>query len=334
MHLNMEVEDDGSIAKGGTHRKDNTGYDLKHLFIGAEGTLGVVTKVAVACPTLPASRNAALLVCDSYDSVLGILRAAEEELGEIMSAMELMDLNTLRFVQEHGGGDVDDGGSPLLRDMLRSVPPAEESRTSPPQLFLLVETQGSNLDHDGSKMDSFLTRLYDGDLIRDGFLSRDIKQLTEMWRIRESCNPSVARAGCVYKFDVSVPIEDYVDVAREVEGKLLLEDSSAADLAVCLWGHVADGNAHVNVVARGATEWDPALAARVEAVVYSSVRRRRGSVSAEHGLGQSKNELLGRIKEHSVMDAMAMVKASFDPHGIMNPGKYLPRDVTQGAAHS
>mmetsp|Transcript_44596 Transcript_44596/g.93596 ORF Transcript_44596/g.93596 Transcript_44596/m.93596 type:complete len:578 (-) Transcript_44596:72-1805(-) len=321
MHLNMEIDkDSGTIKQGSTHRKDNTGYDLKHLFIGAEGTLGIVTKVAMACPALPTSKNATILVCDSYTNVLKVLQTAKDELGEILSAMELMDYNTLQLVQEHGFGD---SGSRLLKDMLQSDPTTQHSEVDRP-LFLLVETQGSNSDHDASKMDSFLTHLFERDIINNGFLAQDNKQMAEMWNIRESCNPSVARAGCVYKFDVSIPIEDYMDVAWEVERKLLTARNSFHP-TVCVWGHIADGNAHINIVTPGKFGKDSVLTKDIEATVYESVMRRNGSISAEHGLGQSKNDYLSHIKEKSVLDMMTKMKALFDPHGIMNPGKFLPR---------
>lgn len=328
MHLNMDRDGfDGQAhqqrnGRGGTHRKDNTGYDLKHLFIGAEGTLGIVTKVAIACPALPTSKNATLLVCDSYKNVLKVLQSAKEELGEILSAMELMDYNTLKLVQQYSFRG-DDSGSRLLQDMLQSDPPSSQPEQFQP-LYLLVETQGSNDEHDTLKMDAFLSRLYESDTIYNGFLAQDTKQMMEMWNIRESCNPSVARAGCVYKFDVSIPIEEYMDVAWEVEGKLMSK-MNPSDLSVCVWGHIADGNAHINVVTPGQFEKDSALAELIETTVYDSVLKRKGSISAEHGLGQSKNESLSQIKEGVVLDVMTNMKNLFDPHGIMNPSKYLPK---------
>jgi len=332
MQLNMNVgeeedDDNGTLEErktmvcGGTHRKDNTGYDLKHLFIGAEGTLGIITKVAIVCPALPTSKNAALLVCSSYEHVLKVLQTAHEELGEILSAMELMDDNTLQFVQQYGFGGID-GGSRLLHDMLESDSGSDHAIRP---LYLLVETQGSNSDHDSSKMDNFLTRLFDSNTIQNGFLANDFKQMNEMWSIRESCNPSVARAGCVYKFDVSIPIEEYMDVASELEKEFAVRLEHCIDLKVCVWGHVADGNAHINVVTPGRFEKDHSLAKDIETIVYDTVLKRSGSISAEHGLGQSKNEALGRIKEKNVLDVMVQIKALFDPHGIMNPGKFLPR---------
>lgn len=290
------------------------------IFICVE--LNTVTKVAVACPALPTSRNATLLVCNSYKDVLDVLQTAKEKLGEIISAFELIDYNTLQLVEKHGV-DGNDSCSRLLRDMLQldHTSTQLQSELAPWPLFLLVETQGSNAEHDASKMDSFLTRLYNSDTINNGFLAQDSKQLMEMWNIRELCNPSTARAGCVYKFDVSIPIDEYMDVAREVETEL-----NQSDLVVCTWGHVADGNAHINIVTPGVYEKDPALAKHIETTVFGSVLKRKGSISAEHGLGQSKNECLNQIKEESVLDMMRQVKRLFDPHGIMNPGKYLPND--------
>ncbi|KAL3810556.1 hypothetical protein ACHAXA_009789 [Cyclostephanos tholiformis] len=325
LHLNMDnVDDDGTVQRTkriSTHRKDNTGYDLKHIFIGAEGTIGVVTKVAIACPALPTSKNATLLVCDSYCDVLKVMATAKVELGEILSAMEFMDHNTLKLVQAHGFGGNGDGPR-LLRDMLQSDPSKQESDRSR-QLYLLVETQGSNSADDASKMDNFLAHLYDSGTIRNGFLAQDSRQMTEMWRIRESCNPSVLRAGCVYKFDVSVPIEDYMTIAREVEGRLFASVKHV-DPIVCVWGHVNDGNAHINIVTPGRFETESAIEETIETIVFDEVLKHSGSISAEHGIGQKKNEALGRLKDENIMVIMAQIKALFDPHGIMNPGKYLP----------
>jgi FAD/FMN-containing dehydrogenase len=322
MQLNMNGGDDGGTGEpkpiSCTHRKDNTGYDLKHLFIGAEGTLGIVTKVAIACPALPSSKNATMLVCSSYDHVLKVLRTAHDELGEILSAFELIDTNTLHFVQQHGYAGVD-GASRLVQDILESDESTSHSSGSRP-LFLLVETQGSNSDHDSSKMESFLERLFDSNTIQNGVLANDMRQMNDMWSIREACNPCVARAGCVYKFDVSIPIEEYIDVALELE-RLLLR----FDVKICVWGHVADGNAHINIVTPGRFEKDYKLANNIQKIVYDTVLKRHGSISAEHGIGQSKKGALGRFKDANILEVMGQIKAFIDPHGIMNPGKVLPR---------
>lgn len=310
--LNLGSDFDGYR---GCHRKDNTGYDLKHLFIGAEGTLGVITKVAIACPQLPNSKNVALLICESYSAVLEVLAAAKKELGEVLSAMELMDWQTLSIVQQNMSSNEE---SMILDDMLRF----DSVTQSQPPLYLLVETQGSNAEHDLEKMDSFQTRLFESSIISNGYLATDSKKIDSFWSIRESCNPSVARNGYVYKYDVSVPIEDYMDVAAEVNECLSSKASFPAS-KVCVWGHLACGNAHVNVVTPGLFHKDEALAASIDEAVYGSVLKRKGSISAEHGIGQSKRDILEKVKDVSILDTMVQLKEMFDPHGIMNPGKLV-----------
>jgi FAD/FMN-containing dehydrogenase len=189
-------------------------------------------------------------------------------------------------------------------------------------LYLLVETQGSNAEHDLEKMDSFQTRLFESSIISNGYLATDSKKIDSFWSIRESCNPSVARNGYVYKYDVSVPIEDYMEVAAEVNECLSSKASFPAS-QVCVWGHLADGNAHVNIVTPGLFHKDEVLAAYIDEAVYGSVLKRNGSISAEHGIGQSKREILGKVKDVSILDTMVQLKEMFDPHGIMNPGKLV-----------
>jgi len=137
----------------------------------------------------------------------------------------------------------------------------------------------------------------------------------------------VARSGYVYKYDVSVPIEEYMEIAAEVEATLLSlstnNDKRFSETKVCVWGHLADGNAHINVVTPGVFQKDETLASLVDDAVYGSVLKRRGSISAEHGIGQSKVDILEKIKDESVMNVMVQMKRLFDPHGIMNPGKVL-----------
>lgn len=293
-------------------RKDNTGYDLKQLFIGGEGTLGIITKVAVACPSLPTSKNVVLLVCRSYIDVLQVLKTAKEELGETLSAIELIDWNTMKFVKDYGSGF----GDHLIAELL-------SPETTDQPLFILVESQGCDQESDSKKMDAFLTSLYESSAIENGFLAQDSKHIDEIWAIRESCNPSVARAGFVHKFDVSIGIEAYMEVAEEV--RVALQDSNLFNLTVCVWGHVADGNAHINIVSgQFDKDKDAATAERIENIVYSSVLKRRGSISAEHGIGQSKRKYMKEIKKISVLELMSQMKNLFDPHGILNPGKYLP----------
>ena len=141
-----------------TNRKDNTGYDLKHLFVGAEGTLGVITKVALNCPRLPSARNVAFLACETFDDVRQTLSCAKRELGEVLAAFEFMDKEVL-----------DEAATE------KSIPLATEDGNY--RFCVLVETQGSNRNHDASKIESFLEKSMERGNVIDGVLAQDLKQV-------------------------------------------------------------------------------------------------------------------------------------------------------------
>ncbi len=141
------------------------------------------------------------------------------------------------------------------------------------------------------------------------------------WDIRESCNPIIKAIGYNYKYDLSLPIPLYYDIVDEVRNHL----KSRPDVKLVNWGHVIDGNIHLNLITPGIFEVDPQLKELLEPFVFEAVVKRGGSISAEHGLGQQKNKYLGvYAKDHHVVHIMKQLKQLFDPNNIMNPGKYLP----------
>jgi FAD/FMN-containing dehydrogenase len=282
--------------------KDNTGYDLKHLFIGAEGTLGVITRVALQCPHLPSCRNTTFLACKTFGDVQRTLRLAKQTLGEIMAAFEFMDGPVLNMVATQLK-------LPLTQDDGSSYP-----------YCILVETQGSHQEHDAAKMELFLEQAMSTGCVVDGVLAHDLHQVHSMWSVRESCNPIILSKGYVFKYDISLPIRDFPDLIAEMKGRL----SGIPTAQVVNWGHVVDGNLHLNVVIPGSRENDPAIKARIEPFIFESVVRRGGSISAEHGLGQSKNNYLPLAKTKTALELMTTMKSIFDPNCILNPGKYLP----------
>ena len=307
---------DGSILNLGLdpcHLKDNTGYDMKHLFIGAEGTLGVITNVALLCPRLPVSKGAAFLACSSYDDVCQVLAMAKSRLGEILAALEFMDQSILELVLEssHRNDDDDDTTTTTSIFPLSSIP----------KYALLIETHGSNDDHDQEKLQDFVeTALVEG-WVKDGTLAQNWTHGQDFWKIRELCNPSVAQRGYVYKYDVSLAVTDFEDLVHDIQNHLV----TLSPTALCTtWGHVIDGNLHLNIVVPGQRDKDPELYEQLEELVFAAILKRKGSISAEHGLGQYKNKHLTRIKDPATLQAMRRLKTLFDPHGIMNPGKYLP----------
>mmetsp|Transcript_20134 Transcript_20134/g.24819 ORF Transcript_20134/g.24819 Transcript_20134/m.24819 type:complete len:511 (+) Transcript_20134:43-1575(+) len=293
------------------NRKDNTGYDLKHLFIGSEGTLGVVTKIALSCPRLPLAKNAAFLACDDLKGVEETLSLAKQELGEILGAFEFMDSDVLDIVAEE-----------IKIPVTKSHSSSDKSDIPDNYRFcLLVETLGANDAHDKEKINQFLEKCMDNNYVVDGILAQDLKQVQEMWHIREGCNPIIKAKGYNYKYDLSLPIPQFYDIIEETRRRL----SSRPD-AICVnWGHVIDGNIHINVITPGKFEEDEEIKALLEPIIFESVVRRSGSISAEHGLGQQKNKYLGvYAKNQEALSIMKSMKELFDPNGIMNPGKYLP----------
>jgi len=178
---------DGTVLDGlSTLRKDNTGYDLKQLFIGSEGTLGVVTACALALPRASSSVQLAFLGLDSFDAVLRAFSAARRDLGEVLSAVEFLDRASMEIVVSRGGE----------RDPLK--------RSCP--FYLLVELSGSNRTHDEEKLSAFLEAVVDDGIVLDGTIAMDSTQAKAFWRVREGITPSLAQSGAVYKYDVSLPL--------------------------------------------------------------------------------------------------------------------------------
>ncbi|KAG7347639.1 glycolate oxidase subunit GLCD [Nitzschia inconspicua] len=305
------------------HLKDNTGYDLKHLFIGAEGTLGIITKVALWCPPLPTSVGAVWVTCSSLQDVLGILALAKTQyLTEILAAFEFMDHKVLRLVRATHATSVK---LPVDIDCEGNHRGNDHAKYS-----ILIETHGSNEEHDQDKLSAFLEHIMERNLVVDGVVAQNVGQVEEFWKVRDICNPSAAATGFVYKYDVSLPVDDFDNFIAEIKSKLnslpLNTQYTADDLQCVNWGHIIDGNLHCNIVSVGKFDRDPLLTEYVEKCILQAVTKRNGSISAEHGLGQYKNKYMNQIKDRTTLQTMRRMKKLFDPAGIMNPGKYLPNE--------
>ena len=290
-----------------TVRKNNTGYDLKQLFIGSEGTLGVVTAVSILCPRRSKSVRVAYLACPSYDDVQKVFIEAKCQLGEILSAFELMDSQTQHFVD---------------RKTKQSNPLEGES-----DFYCLVETAGSNHDHDASKIEVFLEDCMTKEIVSDGVLAQDETQARNLWSRREGITEALSHWGGTYKYDFSLPLNDLYQLVNDCRARFqdldLLSDTDDTfpALDVVGYGHMGDGNLHLNVPVRRYTkEVEDAL----EPWVYEWVQAHGGSISAEHGLGVAKNKYMGYTRDETMIDLMRQVKNLWDPQGIMNPYKFLP----------
>ncbi|KAF7310744.1 Actin interacting protein 2 [Mycena chlorophos] len=307
--LGLEVVlPDGTILDQLTSlRKDNTGYDLKQLFIGAEGTLGIITGVSILTPPSPQASTNVILALPHFDNVLPLYKTVKRQLSEILSAFEFIDRTAYELAVKHGQGRA-------LSD--EDVAGAE--------CFVLVETSGGRREHDEEKLTDLLTSLLEADkpLINTGVLSQNPAQFSSLWALREGVTEAVSKEGKAYKYDISIPLasfKDVVDATREhLDSKGLLGEHAVKH--VLGYGHVGDGNLHLNICAAAYTQ---EIQDALEPFVYELVASYRGSVSAEHGIGSMKTHALHYSKSATSIAWMKKIKALFDPKGIMNPNKVL-----------
>ncbi|CCE79887.1 Piso0_002979 [Millerozyma farinosa CBS 7064] len=288
-------------------RKDNTGYDLKQLFIGSEGTLGIITGVSILCPSRPQAFNVALLAVSSYEAVQKVFVGARRELSEILSAFEFMD-----------------GKSQLLTSRHLKADHPIESGEYP--FYILIETSGSNKDHDDEKLEAFLEKAMEDGLVDDGIIAQDETQVQNLWAWRESIPEASTIGGGVYKYDVSLPLADLyglVEAASErlsQEGLVDIDDASKPVVEAIGYGHVGDGNLHLNVAVR---EYSKRVENVLEPFIYEWIQSKKGSISAEHGLGFQKKNYIGYSKTDIEIKLMKDLKEHYDPKLIMNPYKYI-----------
>jgi FAD/FMN-containing dehydrogenase len=280
-------------------RKDNTGYDLKQLLIGAEGTLGVVTAAALKLFPKMASSAVALLAVGSPAAAVELLRRAKDETGGAVEAFELMARLGVEFV-------------------LRHTPGARDPFAEPHAWYVLTEFASGEPEAAGAAMARFLEGGLDEGLIADAVLAQSESQAKALWGLRENQSAAQKREGAVWKHDVAVPVS-------EVAGFLAEADAAVRELApdarIVAFGHVGDGNIHYDVLRpEGGSDADHA--ARRDAGsrrVHDIVASRGGSISAEHGLGMMKTEEARRYKSPVEVQALAAIRAALDPKRIMNP---------------
>ncbi len=296
--LSLEVVlADGTILNcGAPLRKDNTGYDMKQLFIGSEGTLGVITKVAINCPPRPTSKQVAVAAVPSYEAVQKAFVEAKTHLNEILSAFEFWDHQSVELVE---------------RVLHQNVPLSQ----SP--FYILVETSGSNHDHDMAKLDEYLSVLLSRGICSDGIAAQDEKQATNMWTFRENIPVAWGMDGehCLC-YDLGLPLPHLYRIVEQLRERFQQANEPINHLIG--FGHVGDFNLHLNLAMPKFSERGLAL---VEPFIYDYTERYKGSVSAEHGVGIMKKPYLHYTKTKEEIDLMKKFKKLLDPDGILNPGK-------------
>lgn len=276
-------------------KKDNTGYHLKHLFIGSEGTLGVVTKIAIHCPVLPNAINLGFFGVKNFDNVLQLYKSAKRNLGEILSAFEMADFDSINATAKNLN----------LPNPIADYP-----------FYVVVETHGSHEAHDNEKLMKFLSNEMEKGLILDGTVTSEPNKMQTIWNLRESIAAAGLAAGYMFKYDVSIPQNNYYDLIPILKKRL----GDKARL-VFGYGHIGDGNIHINVVV---PEYNKEVSSLLEPFIFEEVSKVNGSISAEHGIGFRKPKYIHYSKDQSAVQLMKDLKQLMDPNGILNPYKVLP----------
>ena len=279
-------------------RKDNTGYDLKHLFIGAEGTLGIITAAVLKLFPLPVRQSTVWLNVASPAAAVALLTAAKAAFDAQLTAFELISETALSLVLRHIPGASRPGGA------------------SP--WYVLAEFS----DADPEQVEQWLAaRLAEG-VVLDGTLARSEAQARQLWALRECISEAQKIEGFSIKHDIAVPVSrlpEFLERADAVLGK------AYPGIRVVAFGHVGDGNLHYNLSRAEAQDNAAFLAAQPEVnlLVHDLVHALNGSISAEHGLGQLKRVEILRYKSPLEMSLMRQIKQALDPAGLMNPGKLI-----------
>jgi FAD/FMN-containing dehydrogenase len=286
-------------------RKDNTGYDLRDLFIGAEGTLGIITGAVLKLYPQPKASITALVALTSPRRALDLLTLAEDRCGASLTGFELMSDFCLRLVATH---------FPLLPQ------PFTERHAQ----YVLVELSSSESErHAVALLESVIEAALEQDVADDAVVATSVAQSRGLWQIREHISMAQAAAGKNIKHDISLPISRIGEFIESTDHALL---SAFPGVALVCFGHLGDGNLHYNVAPPEGVGHDAFLANQdaINRIVHDAVDAFGGSISAEHGIGMLKREDMARYKSPVELDMMRAIKAALDPQNIMNPGKVLP----------
>ncbi len=308
--LGLEVVDaEGEVWHGlRALRKDNTGYDLRDLYIGSEGTLGLITAATLKLHPLPAARCTAMLALPGLEAAVALLSRARAGFGAALTGFEVMSGVCLQMVTRQ---------FPQQR-----LPFDDPGSSSAPWFALLEMSDAESEAHAQERFEVVLGEALEAGEAQDAAIAANLAQSKAMWHLRESITLAQAEAGKSLKHDVSLPISRIAAFVEATDGALQRRFPGIVNMT---FGHLGDGNLHYNVGTSAAFD-DARLdhhQAEVYALVHDSVHAHAGSISAEHGIGQLKRDELPRYKSAHELKTMARIKQALDPQGLLNPGKLL-----------
>ncbi|MDE2368101.1 MAG: FAD-binding oxidoreductase [Burkholderiales bacterium] len=290
-------------------RKDNTGYDLRDLYIGSEGTLGVITAAALKLFPLPAAQVAAFVALPSPAAAVELLQRAQAALGATLTAFELMSDTCIALVEKHRPG--------------ARLPLAERS-----PWYVLAEVSDARSEaHATEAIEALLGDAMEAGLVGDAAISTSLAQFDALWALREDISEAQSAEGRTIKHDIALPISRIAEFVAATDAAIAAQ---FAGVRLVVFGHVGDGNLHYNVspaadrLGREHEGGFVALEAPLNRLVHDAVAARGGSISAEHGLGVLRRDEAARYKSAVELKLMRAVKTALDPLGLMNPAKLLP----------
>jgi FAD/FMN-containing dehydrogenase len=298
MILGLEVVlADGTVISSMNHLiKNNTGYDLKHVFVGSEGTLGVITRLVLRLREKPRSQDVAVVAVPSFEALIGLLKHVDSALGGSLSAFEVMWPSFYRLVT-----------SPPAR----GKPPVSQDHP----YFVLIESLGANPKPDSERFIAALESAHEANLIADAAVAKSDADRRAFWALRDDV-VQVVVGGMPVVFDISLPLaamEGYVDaLGRDLKAGI-------GEHKLWIFGHLGDGNLHV--IVQVPPQDYMALRPKIEALVYAPLGKLGGSISAEHGIGLEKKPYLALCRSGAEIALMRTLKAALDPERILNPGK-------------
>jgi FAD/FMN-containing dehydrogenase len=288
-------------------RKDNTGYDLRHLFIGSEGTLGIITAATMKLFPKPAAQRTAWAAVPSVQAALDLLGLAQQQLGAGLTGFEMMSQAALGLVARH---------FPALK-----VPFWQEA----PYCVLLELSDTESESHAEQRLEQLLGIALDKNVASEVVIAQSLSQSRELWQVRESISSAQAAEGLNIKHDISLPVSAIPAFVKQTDTALA---NALPGLRIVNFGHLGDGNLHYNIQCpegADAAHFLKTNEPQVNDMVYDAVMSFGGSVSAEHGIGRLKVESLPHYKDPVALQLMRNIKQALDPQKLMNPGRVLMR---------
>jgi FAD/FMN-containing dehydrogenase len=286
-------------------RKDNTGYDLRNLMIGSEGTLGIITAATLKLYPLPAAQLTAWAAVPSMEAAVQLLGLAHQRLGPGLTGFEVMNQFSLSLVDKH---------YPQLR-----VPLLQNT----PWCVLLENSDSENEAHARSQFEALLEAALEAGCVSDAVVAENLTQARGLWHIRESITLAQVQEGLNIKHDISIPVSRIPDFVAETDALLARE---VPGVRMVDFGHLGDGNLHYNVQAPEGADGKAFLQDfedKVNTLVFDQVLKFKGSISAEHGVGELKAAKLPHYKDPTALAMMRAVKTALDPQKLLNPGRVL-----------